>query len=133
MTYTVIVTREGKYWLGDIPDLSGAHAFARNLTALDKEMHDVISLVLDHDDDEAERFAAQPLSYEYEGVPPVVHAAAQLGDARRSVVALAPSMERCAKDLAEDGFSVRDIAHLLAVTPGYVSQLTTRTPQTKAA
>ncbi len=50
--YEVVVTREDTYWLADIPELEGAHTYARTLTGLDRAVREVIVLAADrHDDD----------------------------------------------------------------------------------
>ena len=47
MSYTAIVTREGNDWLAEVRDLPGAHAFARTLFALRRELADAIILSAD--------------------------------------------------------------------------------------
>jgi predicted RNase H-like HicB family nuclease len=46
-TYPVVVTREGDAWLADVPDLPGAHTWAKNLPGLDRSVREVIALVED--------------------------------------------------------------------------------------
>ena len=45
--YRVVVTREGDAWLADVPDVPGAHTWARNLLGLDGAVREVIALVED--------------------------------------------------------------------------------------
>ena len=46
-TYRVMATREDDAWLADVPELPGAHTFARTLPALDKAVREVIVLAAD--------------------------------------------------------------------------------------
>lgn len=47
MSYRVMVTREGGNWLAEVPELPGAHTYARRLDALDAEVREVIAAMLD--------------------------------------------------------------------------------------
>ena len=124
MSYTVEVTREGDAWIANILGLPGAHTYARNLEALDKYVREVIVLAADLEDDQEFAF---DLDYVYEGVPEIVLAAADLGAKRKAREAEARSMvadtAARAVELAEAGYSVRDIGHLLGITKGRVSQI----------
>ena len=123
VTYTVEVTREDDAWIADVIDLPGAHTFARNLTALDDAIHEVIELVID-----APEGAPRPdLHYVYLGVDETFTNAAKLGEERdaaeRKQRELAAAASRTAAALAAAGFSVRDIAGVLKMSPGRVSQI----------
>jgi hypothetical protein len=133
VTYTVEVTREGDAWIADVIDLPGAHTFARNLTALDDAVHEVIALVTDAPDD-ADR---PPLHYVYAGVDETFLEAAKLGEAREDIEArqrqLTLASAVAAARLAAAGYSVRDIAGALKLTPGRVSQILNADPRPTAA
>jgi len=47
MSYIANVTREGNDWLAEVRDLPGAHALARTLAALRRELADAIILSAD--------------------------------------------------------------------------------------
>ncbi|WP_322756335.1 hypothetical protein [Frankia sp. Cas3] len=49
--YRVNVTRERDAWLADVPDVAGAHTFARSLSALQRNVWEVIVLMTDQTDD----------------------------------------------------------------------------------
>jgi predicted RNase H-like HicB family nuclease len=49
--YRVVVTREGDNWLAEVPELQGAHTFARSLGALDQYVREVIVLAADLPDE----------------------------------------------------------------------------------
>ena len=46
-SYRVVVTREHDRWLADVPDLQGAHTYARSLPGLDQAVREVVVLAAD--------------------------------------------------------------------------------------
>ena len=50
-SYKVVVTRENDHWLADVPELSGAHTYARDLSSLHQAVREVIVLAADLPDD----------------------------------------------------------------------------------
>ena len=54
--YWVNVTRERDAWLADVPDVPGAHTFARSLSALQRSVREVIVLMTDRPDDALDDF-----------------------------------------------------------------------------
>lgn len=120
--YEVIVTREGGSWLADIPAVPGAHTFARSLAGLAKSVREVIILMADLDDD-----ATPELSFTYQVSDEVVQEAVAVGRERRQSreleEALMAHTSATVARLARAGYSVRDAAALLDLTPGRVSQL----------
>ncbi|WGW12765.1 hypothetical protein LWF01_03040 [Saxibacter everestensis] len=123
MSYTVTVTREEGQWLADVPDVPGAHTFARTLPALDKAVREVIVLMDDLDDD-----AKIALTYDFQVDDDAVLTAAHVGSERVALAekeaALHVETREAITALQANGYSVRDAAALLHVTPGRVSQLT---------
>jgi hypothetical protein len=51
--YRVVVTAEDGRWLADLPELAGAHTYARTLAALDRHVREVIVLADGLPDDAA--------------------------------------------------------------------------------
>jgi len=123
--YEVIVTREDGAWLADVPEVVGAHTFARTLTALCKSVREVIILMDDLPDD-----AEVVISFRFDVADETVAEAARLGQERRALAAreadLMAGTARSVGNLIERGYSVRDAALLLNITAGRVSQLTNR-------
>ncbi|MGI9155927.1 MAG: type II toxin-antitoxin system HicB family antitoxin [Marmoricola sp.] len=123
MTYEVTVTREGDTWLADVPDVPGAHTFARSLDGLAKSVREVVILMDDLDDN-----AEVDLSFTYAVADDLVTAAAQTGRERRALADREAELQAATlamvRTLTSQGYSVRDTARLLAITPGRVSQLT---------
>ncbi len=121
--YEVVVTREDGAWLADVPAVPGAHTYARSLPALRSAVREVIVLMADLDED-----AEPPLTLSFDIADPAVITAAAVGAERRLVLSReADVQDRTASsvaDLTARGYSVRDIAELLALTPGRVSQIT---------
>lgn len=45
--YRVVVCRDDGHWLADVPELQGAHTYARSLPTLDQAVREVIVLAGD--------------------------------------------------------------------------------------
>jgi len=125
-TYRVVVTREDGHWLADVPELEGAHTYARSLPALDQAVREVIVLAADLPDEAMPDLA---LDYDYHtGDPELDTTALEVRRLRRQAGELAATAtartSQAAAQLAARGLSVRDIAALLGISPQRVSQLT---------
>lgn len=126
--YGVVVTREDGHWLADVPELEGAHTYARSLPALDRVVREVIVLAADLPDD------AMPglvLDYRYDtGDPELDATALEVRRLRRQADELAAAVtartSEAAGQLVARGLSVRDVAALLGISPQRVSQLTAK-------
>lgn len=123
MSYTAEVTRENDAWIATVVDLPGAHTFAKNLTALDAAVREVISLVAELGDD-----IPIEVDYRYLNLDATALEAARLGERRKALLAqqdrLGLEAVVRAEALIKAGYSVRDISGLLAMSPGRVSQIT---------
>jgi len=128
MTYRVVVTREGGHWLADVPGLAGAHTYAGNLLALDDAVREVVALVQDLPD------GAEPeldLDWDFSALDdPAIPEAVGLAQRRRALEVerrtLAAQTRELAGTFLDRGWSVRDVAGVLGVSPGRVSQLAAR-------
>jgi DNA-binding NarL/FixJ family response regulator len=126
-TYRVMVTREDGAWLADIPELAGAHTYARTLPALDRAVREVIVLAADRPDED---MPALRLAYDYRtGDPDIDKATAEVRSLREEADhATATAIARTsavAEMLVGRGMSVRDVAAMLGISPQRVSQITT--------
>jgi DNA-binding CsgD family transcriptional regulator len=134
MSYSVKVTREHGQWIADVVDVDGAHTYAGNLPSLDAAVREVIALVQDLPDD-AE--ATLELDWDYSGASDTVRAAAAVGVLRAQADAHAHALAERTREqialLAAERHSVRDIARLLGISPGRVSQLQSSTTSREAA
>ncbi len=123
-TYRVVVSHDGDLWVADVPELEGAITQAGNLTRLDEAIREVIALAEDLPEG-AE--SSLDLVYEYEDLDALGEAAATLGRLRaeldRVQAAVAEQTSTLVHALALRQWSVRDIAPLLAMSPGRVSQI----------
>lgn len=123
MTYDVVITREGENWLADVPSVPGAHTFARSLPSLYESVREVIVLMDDLEDD-----AVPAVRYRLEVDDPLLAEAADLGRARAELAELEASVQartgKTVAKLTESGYSVRDVAALVGVSPGRISQMT---------
>lgn len=122
MTYEVEVTREGKSWLATVRGLPGAHTYAGNLTVLRENVYEVIELVTDVEGDRP------PLRYVFtDDADALIAEAAVVGiereEAESALAAAQAASSSIAQQLAAAGYSVRDMAGALRLTPGRVSQI----------
>jgi hypothetical protein len=117
---------DGRFWLADVDGLEGAHTSSRSLATLDRYVREVIVLVADLPDD---AMGELELEWEYQtGDPDVDREAerlrelrAQLESANRDLAAHTSELAR--KLVTTGGFSVREAAALLSVSPARVDQM----------
>lgn len=126
--FRVVVTREDGQWLADVPDLQGAHTYARNIPSLDQAVREVVVLAADLPD---EAMPALVLDYDYHtGDPELDATALEVRHLRRQADDLAATAaartSQVAIQLVARGLSVRDVAALLGISPQRVSQLTAK-------
>ena len=124
MTYDVDVNREGNSWLADVRSLPGAHTHAGNLTALYDNIYEVIAVVND-DSSDVDR---PPVRLHFvDDTDELLAEAARVGEERDSaeaaILAVQQTSRAIAARMAAAGYSVRDIAGVLRLTPGRVSQI----------
>jgi hypothetical protein len=126
--FRVVVTREDDQWLADVPELHGAHTYARSLPSLDQAVREVVVLAADLPD---EAMPELVLDYDYHtGDPELDATALEVRRLRRQADDLAATAAartgRAAAQLVARGLSVRDVAALLGISPQRVSQLTAK-------
>ena len=127
--YRVVVRRDpedSRFWLADVNGLDGAHTSSRSLATLDRYVREVIVLAADLPDgveDEIE------LEWQYETGDPKMDSETERLRRRRA------ELESANRDLAEHtsdlarqlvtvaGFSVREAAALLSVSPARIDQM----------
>lgn len=131
MSYVVKVTREGSNWLAEVPDLDGSATFAKSLRGLRTSVREIIILMADLEDD-----ADPDFRFEYELGDQTATDAAHIGDERVRIAdrerEIQRDAERAARSLVDAGYSHRDAAVLLHMTPGRVSQLVTHRERAEA-
>lgn len=126
--YRVVVTREDGAWLADIPELEGAHTYARTLPALDRAVREVVVMAADRPDDD---MPALQLTYDFRtGDPDLDVTAAEVRTLREQADRLAATAtartSAAAELLVARRLSVRDVAAILGISPQRVSQITTQ-------
>ena len=124
MSYTANVTREGNDWLAEVRDLPGAHAFARTLAALRRELADAIILSADLPDGSPIEIDLVLDDPQLAGLQAAVDLSVERHRAAEVAASLTARTEEAARRLVGAGWSVRDVAGALDVTAGRVSQLT---------
>lgn len=127
MSYRVVVTREGEHWLADVPELEGAHTFARTLTGLDRAVREVVVLAADLPDEAIETVE---LEWDIHTGDPELDAAAAA--ARRARAEKDEAERRAAKateralhrlEATRQGMSRRDLGLLLGLSHQRVQQI----------
>src|SRR5438552_13469484 len=134
-TFRVVVTREDDQWLAEVPELQGAHTYARSLPSLDQAVREVVVLAADLPD---EAMPELVLDYDYHtGDPELDATALEVRRLRRQADDLAATAaartSQVAGQLVARGLSVRDVAALLGISPQRVSQLTAKPPSARGA
>ena len=119
-TYQVVITREDGMWLADVPELEGAHTFARSLPSLSKAVREVIVLAADLPE---EAMPGLALDYVYRtGDPRIDQDAARVRQLRAQLADLETLTATSIRALTPE-LSVRDAGMLLGVSPQRVSQV----------
>ena len=124
MSYIANVTREGNDWLAEVRDLPGAHALARTLAALRRELADAIILSADLADGSPVDIDLVLDDPQLAGLQAAVDLSVEGHRAAEVTAILIARTEEAARQLVGAGWSVRDVAGALDVTAGRVSQLT---------
>ena len=131
MKFVVRVAREGQSWLAEVPTVPGAATFAGNLVALELAVREVLSLLLDIEDDSIFTF-----EYEFSNVGEEMLAAVELGKRReeleREQKEIMTASARSIKELSKEGYSVRDLSGILHMSPGRVSQIAKESERLRA-
>jgi DNA-directed RNA polymerase specialized sigma subunit len=125
MTYHITVTREDSSWLGTVPGLTGAHTFANTLHGLDVAMREVIALVEDLPEGAENTLA---LDWDFTALDDAaINEAAALAKQRRTLNEERHVLTKRTREMVDEftgrGWSVRETADLLGISPGRVSQL----------
>jgi len=128
--YRVNVTRERDAWLADVPDVPGAHTFARSLSALQRSVREVVVLMTDRPDDAVDDFDLD-VRYEIGDSSAAVAVARRArAEAERAERASAEAVRQAVAELPSS-LSVRDVAALLGVSHQRVAQVRAETGRSR--
>jgi hypothetical protein len=127
--YRVVVRRDpedARFWLADVDGVDGAHTSSRSLASLDRYVREVIVLAADLPDD-AE--VGLILEWDYQTGDPTAdrqaeelrHRRAELDEAARELTLKTAELAR--RLVTQGGFSVREAATLLSVSPARIDQM----------
>ncbi|MFT3944451.1 MAG: hypothetical protein QM705_11625 [Ancrocorticia sp.] len=123
ITYDFVVTREGDQWLGECVQEPAAHTWAKTLAALQREAIDAVILAADLPDDASPVIHLVP----GHGLSESMHEAIELGNWRARIrqeeADLRERTIHAVRSLSEEGYSVRDIAGAVGLTPGRITQI----------
>ena len=120
--YRVNVTREQGAWLADVPDVPGAHTFARSLSALQRNVREVIVLMTDRADDALDDFDLDVRYDVGDSSAAVAVARRARAEAEQAERASAEAIRQAVAELPAS-LSVRDVAALLGVSHQRVAQV----------
>lgn len=127
--YQVVVRRDpedSRFWLADVDGLDGAHTSSHSLATLDRYVREVIVLAADLPDDAEDGLEVE---WHYEtGDPKIDRETEQLRRRRAELESANRDLAEHTSDLARQlvtvaGFSVREAAALLSVSPARVDQM----------
>ena len=136
--FTVAVRRDpedSRFWLADVEGVPGAHTSSRSLATLDRYVREVIVVAADLPDDSEPDLV---LEWSYRtGDSEVDMATEQLRRRRAELEAANRELAEHTSELARQlvttaGFSIREAATLLSVSPARVDQIV-QEPKKRAA
>lgn len=124
MNYTVTVGRENGDWLATVTNLDGVSTWATTFAGLDHNVREAIALAEDLPEGAEDTLA---ISWQVPSDSPEVDTAVHVAEQRRNLLRaqqdLDPQVRHAVSTLTRAGWSVRDQAALLGMTPGRISQL----------
>jgi predicted RNase H-like HicB family nuclease len=127
MKFVVRVEREGQSWLAEVPTVPGAATFAGNLVALELAVREVLSLLLDIEDDSVFDF-----EYEFSNVGEEIELGKRREQLEREQKEILTASARFIQELSQEGYSVRDLSGILHMSPGRVSQIAKESARQRA-
>ena len=116
-TYTAVCRRSGDWWAISVRELKGVHTQVRRLDQAADMARDAIALMLDLDP------AKIQVEVEPEVPAQVEDALADRRAAREAERAAESSTAAAARQLLEDGYTIRDVGRLLGLSPQRISQI----------
>jgi len=122
-TYTAVCRRSGRWWAVSISELKGVHTQARRLDQVPDMARDAIALMLDVNPVEVE------VTVEPEMPARVEDALAARRAAREAEEVAERATAEAAKQLLDEGYTIRDAGRLLGLSPQRISQIAPRGPR----
>lgn len=120
MKITAVACRSGNWWAIRIPEVDGAYTQARRLDQVPAMAADAAAMLSDIDPAEIE-VTVQSHTDADEAIERAKHARAIADDASDQASRF---IRDAAKELLDEKLTVRDVGHLLGVSPQRVSQIT---------
>jgi predicted RNase H-like HicB family nuclease len=119
-TYTAVCRRSGNWWAVSVRELKGVHTQARRLDQVPDMARDAIALMLEVDPGEVQ------VTVEPEVPAPVEDALAARRTAREAERAAEEATATAARQLLDEGYTIRDAGRLLGLSPQRISQIAPR-------
>jgi hypothetical protein len=129
-TYSASVTREDGYWLADVAEVPGAHAYARTLAKLRDELANSVILAADLSDDTRVSFRFHLADHTDQALDAAFVLAAIRSDLEEATAQVQYEVALSAQALVSSGMSVRDAAGALDLSAGRISQIIARSDAT---
>ncbi|WP_288816884.1 hypothetical protein [uncultured Varibaculum sp.] len=123
MIYTVQISREGDEWLATCLDYPEAIDYAKNLSALEKGIKDAIILAADLPEDSQIQVQMTPDKNLPNSLGQALELRQQRNHLQNEQAKLQTRTREVASLLGNDGYSIRDSATALGISPGRISQL----------
>ena len=122
-TYTVRVSREGKWWIGQVDGVVGAATEVARLAELDTEVRDLLAGLLDRDDEDFDLSWDMSAILGSDGQAVWQAYRAERDDLSALTVKVEANRIATLRALREAGVSVRDSAALVGLSHQRVAQL----------
>ena len=122
MKYHAEVLFDGHAWTASVTNADGAHTYSRTLRGLEHEIREAIVAAEDLPDD-----AAIEIDYDWQNTDDEIRGAVRIGEERKRLdderrLLLVEGVLR-ARKLVDRGMPMRDVAQLIGVSVGRVSQI----------
>lgn len=120
MKVTAKVTRSGRWWAIEIPEVQGAYSQARRLNEVPVEAAEAVATVLDIDPGDID----VEISVNYDPASEAAKVRTDLEKALAAMQEASNQMAQLARNMKSDGLTVREIGTVMGVSPQRAQQLT---------
>lgn len=129
MKVTAEVTRSGKWWAIEVPEVPGAFSQARRLNEIQEHAAYAVATALDIEPETVE----VELAINYDLASQVDNTRTDLENALAAAQEASANMAQLARDMKSDGLTVREIGTVMGVSHQRAQQLTKKLPKPLAS
>lgn len=119
MNVTAVARRDGRWWAISVPEVEGAFTQTRRLDQVPDMVADAVGMLLEIDPATVE-VTVEPHT-DRDSLVAEAREAREAADQAANIASAA--MRKAARELLDDGLTVRDAGRLLEVSPQRISQL----------